>query len=71
MLIDLDVFIMIQCISKEASTRAKLILCFYNSRIYSEDLTSTISYCCPFYGDGDVVVLSSFIVAPIVCQDLC
>ena len=34
--------VMIYCISKEGTMRAKLILCFYNSRLYGEDLTSKI-----------------------------
>ena len=39
-------FGIIYCISWEASMRAKQILCFYNSRIYGEDLASKINLTC-------------------------
>ena len=35
--------VMIQNISKEASTRAKLVMCFNNSKSWSEDLASKIN----------------------------
>ena len=58
------------CISQEASMRAKQCLCFNKSRLLGKDLEPVKCNlphplgCCPFQGGGFVVIV---IVAPIVC----
>ena len=72
---------MIQYISKKASTRTKLVMCFNNSRSWSEDLTSKInlSPIPPLVASAAVrsrlVVLLLFNLffycCPIVCEFFC
>ena len=71
---------MIHLMSKEATTQAKQILCFKNSRLYSKDMANKINssshpyrwlWLRPFYGGDSVVVDWLFIIAPMFGECFC